>query len=202
MDSRRLATSQRLPPSPSSERANILSQFAVAEVSVRLHGSHDRTGVPCGHPSLRRSAILSNGALGDTLHAVICGTKHNLSLILADLRLDFTCRCRRSRATGHRARGPPTRTWERNFSGPTSEGALVHRIRHGNNLSERPAAVHDIMRSRCQIAGIEGFYAAHSLHASFVTGAKAHTGRFNGAWLSRIDTIWVTSGSSRYCVAR
>ncbi|MNT37547.1 hypothetical protein D3C72_1736870 [compost metagenome] len=69
---------QRSPLSPPSEPANFLSQFAAAEVSIGLYGSNDCTGVPCGHPSLRHSTSLSNGALGDTLHAAMCGAKHNL----------------------------------------------------------------------------------------------------------------------------
>lgn len=44
---------QRLPPLPPSERANVLSQFAVAEASVGLHGSNDCTGVPCGETYLQ-----------------------------------------------------------------------------------------------------------------------------------------------------
>lgn len=57
-------------------------------------------------------------------------------------------------------------------SGVTS-GALFRRIRKGGHLGEalNPAAVRDIVRKRCALAGIEGSFAAHSLRSGFVTEA-------------------------------
>ncbi|KWT70563.1 Tyrosine recombinase XerD (plasmid) [Variovorax sp. WDL1] len=54
-----------------------------------------------------------------------------------------------------------------------TEGALFRRIRKGGHLGEplAPAAVRDIVKERCALAGIEGEFSAHSLRAGFVTEA-------------------------------
>ena len=53
------------------------------------------------------------------------------------------------------------------------EGPLFRRIRKGNHLGEplAPAAVRDIVKERCALAGVEGRFSAHSLRAGFVTEA-------------------------------
>jgi integrase len=53
------------------------------------------------------------------------------------------------------------------------EGALFRRIRKGGHLGEplAPAAVRDIVKERCTLAGVEGQFSAHSLRAGFVTEA-------------------------------
>ncbi|CAN7746997.1 site-specific integrase [Variovorax sp. LjRoot84] len=53
------------------------------------------------------------------------------------------------------------------------EGALFRRIRKGGHLGEplAPAAVRDIVKERCAVAGVEGSFSAHSLRAGFVTEA-------------------------------
>ncbi|VTU45459.1 site-specific tyrosine recombinase XerC (plasmid) [Variovorax sp. SRS16] len=53
------------------------------------------------------------------------------------------------------------------------EGALFRRIRKGGHLGEplAPAAVRDIVKKRCALAGVEGKFSAHSLRAGFVTEA-------------------------------
>ncbi|CAN7741860.1 site-specific integrase [Variovorax sp. LjRoot178] len=53
------------------------------------------------------------------------------------------------------------------------EGALFRRIRKGGHLGEplAPAAVRDIVKERCSLAGVEGSFSAHSLRAGFVTEA-------------------------------
>ncbi|CAN7749453.1 site-specific integrase [Variovorax sp. LjRoot84] len=53
------------------------------------------------------------------------------------------------------------------------EGALFRRIRKGGHLGEAlaPAAVRDIVKERCAMAGVEGGFSAHSLRAGFVTEA-------------------------------
>ncbi|WP_239142989.1 site-specific integrase [Variovorax sp. WS11] len=53
------------------------------------------------------------------------------------------------------------------------EGALFRRIRKGGHLGEplAPAAVRDIVKARCTLAGVEGKFSAHSLRAGFVTEA-------------------------------
>nr|WP_260602687.1 site-specific integrase [Variovorax sp. MHTC-1] len=53
------------------------------------------------------------------------------------------------------------------------EGALFRRIRKGGHLGEAlaPAAVRDIVKERCAMAGVEGEFSAHSLRAGFVTEA-------------------------------
>jgi integrase len=54
------------------------------------------------------------------------------------------------------------------------EGALFRRIRKGGHLGEplAPAAVRDIVKERCAMAGVEGKFSAHSLRAGFVTEAS------------------------------
>lgn len=54
-----------------------------------------------------------------------------------------------------------------------TEGALFRRIRKGGHLGEplAPAAVRDIVKKRCALAGVEGKFSAHSLRAGFVTEA-------------------------------
>ncbi|MEJ8852415.1 site-specific integrase [Variovorax rhizosphaerae] len=53
------------------------------------------------------------------------------------------------------------------------DGALFRRIRKGGHLGEplAPAAVRDIVKERCALAGVEGEFSAHSLRAGFVTEA-------------------------------
>ena len=53
------------------------------------------------------------------------------------------------------------------------EGPLFRRIRKGGHLGEplAPAAVRDIVKERCALAGIDGRFSAHSLRAGFVTEA-------------------------------
>nr|WP_315491521.1 site-specific integrase [uncultured Rhodoferax sp.] len=52
-------------------------------------------------------------------------------------------------------------------------GPIFRRIRKGGHLGEAlsPAAVRDIVKSRCVLAGIEGDFSAHSLRSGFVTEA-------------------------------
>jgi integrase len=54
-----------------------------------------------------------------------------------------------------------------------TSGALFRRIRKGGHLGEplAPAAVRDIVKERCALAGVEGSFSAHSLRAGFVTEA-------------------------------
>ena len=53
------------------------------------------------------------------------------------------------------------------------EGKIFRRIRKGGHLGEplAAAAVRDIVKERCALAGIEGRFSAHSLRAGFVTEA-------------------------------
>ncbi|WP_370678421.1 site-specific integrase [Comamonas sp. GB3 AK4-5] len=53
------------------------------------------------------------------------------------------------------------------------EGAIFRRIRKGGHVGEplTPAAVRDIVRQRCALAGVEGDFSAHSLRSGFVTEA-------------------------------
>ncbi|MFC5606092.1 site-specific integrase [Variovorax soli] len=53
------------------------------------------------------------------------------------------------------------------------EGALFRRVRRGGHIGEalQPAAVRDIVRARCALAGLEGEFSAHSLRSGFVTEA-------------------------------
>jgi integrase len=53
------------------------------------------------------------------------------------------------------------------------EGALFRRVLKGGKLGAplSAAAVRDIVTGRCQLAGIEGQYSAHSLRSGFVTEA-------------------------------
>jgi integrase len=55
------------------------------------------------------------------------------------------------------------------------EGPIFRRIRRGGHLCEdalSPAAVREIVKMRCGLAGIDGDYSAHSLRSGFVTEAK------------------------------
>lgn len=54
-----------------------------------------------------------------------------------------------------------------------TSGALFRRIRKGGHVGEAlsPAAVRDIVKARCALAGIDGTFAAHSLRSGFVTEA-------------------------------
>ncbi len=53
------------------------------------------------------------------------------------------------------------------------EGPIFRRIRKGGHLGGplSPAAVRDIVRQRCALAGVEGDFSAHSLRSGFVTEA-------------------------------
>ena len=52
-------------------------------------------------------------------------------------------------------------------------GPIFRRILKGGHVSEAlsPAAVRDIVKARCRLAGIEGDFSAHSLRSGFVTEA-------------------------------
>lgn len=54
-----------------------------------------------------------------------------------------------------------------------TEGAIFRRVRKGGHIGEAlsPAAVKDIVKKRCLLAGIDGNFAAHSLRSGFVTEA-------------------------------
>ncbi len=54
-----------------------------------------------------------------------------------------------------------------------AEGAIFRRVRRGGHVGEplSEAAVRDIVRERCQLAGLEGDFSAHSLRSGFVTEA-------------------------------
>lgn len=54
-----------------------------------------------------------------------------------------------------------------------AEGAIFRRIRKGGHLGEplTPPAVRNIVRERCELAGVEGDFSAHSLRSGFVTEA-------------------------------
>jgi integrase len=54
-----------------------------------------------------------------------------------------------------------------------TSGAIFRRIRRGDIVGEplAAAAVRDIVRQRCELAGIAGNFSAHSLRAGFVTEA-------------------------------
>ncbi|MET1114190.1 MAG: site-specific integrase [Comamonas sp.] len=71
------------------------------------------------------------------------------------------------------------------------EGAIFRRIRKGGHLGEplTPPAVRNIVRERCEIAGVEGDFSAHSLRSGFVTEA----GRRN---VSLSDTMAMTGHQS------
>ncbi|WP_246174669.1 site-specific integrase [Pandoraea terrigena] len=58
-------------------------------------------------------------------------------------------------------------------SASLSEGAIFRRVRRGGHVGEAlsEAAVRDIVRERCALAGLEGDFSAHSLRAGFVTEA-------------------------------
>jgi integrase len=55
-----------------------------------------------------------------------------------------------------------------------TEGTIFRRIRRGGHLGEplSAAAVREIVRKRCALAGVQGDYSAHSLRSGFVTEAK------------------------------
>ena len=52
-------------------------------------------------------------------------------------------------------------------------GPIFRRIRKGGHVGEAlsPAAVRDIVKARCVLAGIEGDFSAHSIRSGFVTEA-------------------------------
>ena len=54
-----------------------------------------------------------------------------------------------------------------------TSGAIFRRVRKGGHIGEAltPAAVRDIVRARCALAGIEGDFSAHSLRSGFMTEA-------------------------------
>ncbi|MDR2299385.1 MAG: site-specific integrase [Comamonas sp.] len=72
-----------------------------------------------------------------------------------------------------------------------SEGAIFRRIRKGGHVAEQltPAAVRNIVKQRCALAGVEGDFSAHSLRSGFVTEA----GRRN---LPLADTMALTGHQS------
>ena len=68
-----------------------------------------------------------------------------------------------------------------------TEGPIFRRIRKGGHVAEplTPAAVRNIVKERCALAGVEGDFSAHSLRSGFVTEA----GRRN---LPLADTMALT----------
>lgn len=72
-----------------------------------------------------------------------------------------------------------------------TEGLIFRRILKGGHLGGpmNPAAVRDIVQARCQLAGVEGDFSAHSLRSGFVTEA----GRQN---VSLADTMALTGHKS------
>ncbi|CAM4261249.1 site-specific integrase [Comamonas aquatilis] len=54
-----------------------------------------------------------------------------------------------------------------------NEGPIFRRIRKGGHVAEplTPAAVRNIVKERCALAGVEGDFSAHSLRSGFVTEA-------------------------------
>lgn len=54
-----------------------------------------------------------------------------------------------------------------------TEGAIFRRVRKGGKVGEglSAAAVRDIVKKRCQVAGLGGDFSAHSLRSGFVTEA-------------------------------
>ena len=54
-----------------------------------------------------------------------------------------------------------------------TQGQIFRQVRKGGHLGEAlsPAAVRDIVKQRCALAGIEGDFSAHSLRSGFVTEA-------------------------------
>jgi hypothetical protein len=77
------------------------------------------------------------------------------------------------------------------------EGPIFRRIRMGGHLGEplAPAAVRDIVKERCALAGIEGRFSAHSLRAGFVTEA----GKQN---MPLPETMAMTGPWRRFAAAR
>lgn len=75
------------------------------------------------------------------------------------------------------------------------EGAIFRRIRKGGHVGEplSPAAVRSIVQQRCELAGVQGDFSAHSLRSGFVTEA----GRQN---VSLPDTMALTGHSSVHTV--
>lgn len=71
------------------------------------------------------------------------------------------------------------------------DGPIFRRIRKGGHVGEplSPAAVRDIVKQRCALAGVEGDFSAHSLRSGFVTEA----GRQN---VPLPDTMALTGHSS------
>nr|WP_315429666.1 site-specific integrase [uncultured Albidiferax sp.] len=57
--------------------------------------------------------------------------------------------------------------------GGITSGAIFRRVRKGGHVGEAlsPAAVRDIVKMRCALAGIDGDFSAHSLRSGFVTEA-------------------------------
>lgn len=72
-----------------------------------------------------------------------------------------------------------------------TEGRIFRRIRKGGHVAEplTPAAVRNIVKERCALAGVEGDFSAHSLRSGFVTEA----GRRN---LPLADTMALTGHHS------
>lgn len=58
-------------------------------------------------------------------------------------------------------------------SAQIEEGPIFRRIRKGGHVAEplSPAAVRNIVKQRCELAGVEGDFSAHSLRSGFVTEA-------------------------------
>jgi len=71
------------------------------------------------------------------------------------------------------------------------EGALFRRVLKGGHLGGAlsAAAVRDIVRARCLLAGVEGAFSAHSLRSGFVTEAAAQN-------VSLADTMAMTGHQS------
>jgi integrase len=71
------------------------------------------------------------------------------------------------------------------------DGAIFRRIRRGDHVGEplSAAAVRDIVIRRCELAGLQGAYSAHSLRSGFVTEAGV-------LGLSLADTMALTGHRS------
>jgi len=72
-----------------------------------------------------------------------------------------------------------------------TDGAMFRRVRKGGHVGEAlsAAAVRDIVKERCKLAGLDGDFSAHSLRSGFVTEA----GRQN---VSLADTMALTGHRS------
>lgn len=75
------------------------------------------------------------------------------------------------------------------------EGALFRRVLKGGHIGGRlsAASVRDIVQARCQLAGVEGAFSAHSLRSGFVSEAAAQN-------VSLSETMAMTGHQSVHAV--